>query len=93
MIRIYDKNEKDFQHNGYGILKDVLTCTCTEVLNGQYDIELEYPVNGTLIEYITEEKHHKSTSRKFKWRGPTLQDQTYIKATKENKSVRHAHLL
>ncbi len=55
MIRIYEKSETNFEHNGYGILKDVLTCTCTEVLNGQYDLELEYPVNGALIEYLVEE--------------------------------------
>lgn len=55
MIRIYEKSETTFKHNGYGILKDVLTCTCTEVLNGQYDLELEYPVNGALIEYLVEE--------------------------------------
>lgn len=55
MIRIYEKSETNFEHNGYGILKDVLTCTCTEVLNGQYDLELEYPINGALIEYLVEE--------------------------------------
>ena len=55
MIRLYDKNEKDFTHNGLGILKDVLTCTCTEVLNGKYDLELEYPIHGFLIENIVEE--------------------------------------
>lgn len=55
MIRIYDKNEANFLHNGIGILKDVLSCTCTEVLNGKYDIELEYPVSGFLVESIVEE--------------------------------------
>lgn len=55
MIRLYDKNEKDFTHNGLGILKDVLMCTCTEVLNGKYDLELEYPIHGFLIENIVEE--------------------------------------
>ena len=53
-IRV-QKNEVNFEHNGYGILRDVLTCTCTEVLNGQYDIELEYPIGGALIEYLIEE--------------------------------------
>ena len=55
MIRLYDKNEKDFNHNGIGILRDVLICSCTEVLNGKYDLELEYPISGFLVESIVEE--------------------------------------
>ena len=55
MIRLYDKGETTFQHNGIGILKDVISCTCTEVLNGQYDVEFEYPINGFLKEYILED--------------------------------------
>ena len=55
MIRLYDKKETNFQHNGIGILKDVISCTCTEVLNGKYDLEFEYPVSGAFIEKIVEE--------------------------------------
>lgn len=55
MIRIYDKLENNFQHNGLGILRDVISCTCSEVLNGKYDLEFEYPVGGFLIENIVEE--------------------------------------
>lgn len=55
MIRLYDKNETDFSHNGIGILKDVISCTCTEVLNGKYDLELEYAINGAFQEYLVEE--------------------------------------
>ena len=38
MIRLYERNETNFQHNGIGILKDVISCTCSEVLNGKYDL-------------------------------------------------------
>ena len=55
MIRLYDKKESNFQHNGIGILRDVISCTCTEVLNGKYDLEFEYPVSGAFIENIVEE--------------------------------------
>lgn len=55
MIRLYDKYETDFQHNGIGFLKDVISCVCTEVLNGKYELELEYPIGGFLIEKIVEE--------------------------------------
>lgn len=55
MIRIYDRNTKDFSNNGYGILKDIVSCECTEALNGQYDVEFEYLVNGYLVDKILEE--------------------------------------
>ena len=55
MIRIYDKNETDFTHNGIGILKDVISCTCKEELNGKYELEFEYQVGGAFFDYIVEE--------------------------------------
>lgn len=55
MIRIYNKNETNFNHNGYGILKDVISCICTEQLNGKYDLEFEYEIGGLNFEYILEE--------------------------------------
>lgn len=55
MIRVYKRDESNFEHNGLGVLKDVLSCTCTEVLNGKYDLELEYPISGFLIESLIEE--------------------------------------
>lgn len=54
-MKIYDRNEIDFNNNGYGYLKDVLSCTCEEALNGKYDLEFEYTINGFLYEYILEE--------------------------------------
>lgn len=55
MIRLYDRNEENFQHNGIGILRDVIACTCSEVLNGKYDLEFDYPIGGAFIESIVEE--------------------------------------
>lgn len=55
MIRLYERNENNFQHNGIGILKDVISCTCSEVLNGKYDLEFDYPMGGAFIESIVEE--------------------------------------
>ena len=48
MIRLYDKEETNFLNNGLGVLRDVISCTCVEVLNGKYDLEMEYAVNGFL---------------------------------------------
>lgn len=55
MIRLYERKETNFQHNGIGILKDVISCSCSEVLNGKYDLEFEYPITGAYIESIVEE--------------------------------------
>lgn len=54
-MRIYNKNEINFDNNGYGFLKDVLSCSCDEILNGKYDLEFEYKIDGFLSEYILEE--------------------------------------
>lgn len=55
MITIYNRNETNFLHNGYGVLKDIISCVCLEELNGKYDIEFEYKVGGINSEYIVEE--------------------------------------
>lgn len=55
MIRIYDKSETNFETNGIGVLKDVISCTCTEQLNGKYDLEFEYKIGGAFFENIVEE--------------------------------------
>lgn len=54
-MRIYGRNEIDFDNNGYGNLKDILSCTCEEYLNGKYDLEFEYKIKGYLSEFILEE--------------------------------------
>lgn len=55
MIRLYKRDETNFANNGIGILKDVISCTCSEVLNGKYDLEFEYPIGGAYVESLVEE--------------------------------------
>lgn len=43
---LYPANETDFTSNGLGGLNDAITCTVHEVLNGEYELEMEYPVTG-----------------------------------------------
>lgn len=52
---LYDKATTDFNNNGYGILRDALYASVTEVLNGEYSLSIEYPVGGILSEYLVEE--------------------------------------
>ena len=46
MIKLFDSSERSFNSNGLGVLSDVLTCTVKEELNGEYELEMIYPVNG-----------------------------------------------
>lgn len=45
MINLYDKNERSFATNGLVILSDCKSCFITEELNGQFELELEYPLD------------------------------------------------
>lgn len=42
----------NFDSNGVGILKDAISCEVTEELNGQYDLVMEYPIQGALASEI-----------------------------------------
>lgn len=54
MITIYNHLETNFNNNGFGILRDVISANIIEELNGQYELELEYPSNGFLADKIVE---------------------------------------
>lgn len=47
MIILYEENETDFQTLGYGVLKDAITCVVKEELNGSFELEMIYPVDGS----------------------------------------------
>ena len=53
MIILYDYTETSFTSNGLGCLNDALKCEVTEELNGNYELEMEYPVNGIHYSDIT----------------------------------------
>lgn len=46
MILLYDKTEKEFNTNGLGALPDFMSCDVSEEVNGPYEVEASYPVNG-----------------------------------------------
>ncbi|WP_147564965.1 phage tail spike protein [Clostridium tyrobutyricum] len=56
MICIYDKRttKGNFDNNGLGILGEAISCYITEELNGDYSLELEYPVNSKKSKYLEE---------------------------------------
>lgn len=46
MIILYEYTETAFTNNGLGCLNDATSCVIKETLNGEYELEMEYPVNG-----------------------------------------------
>lgn len=56
MICVYDRKtlKGQFDNNGLAVLNECTLLEVTEELNGQYDLELEYPVNSKKIQYLQE---------------------------------------
>nr|DAG47184.1 MAG TPA: tail protein [Caudoviricetes sp.] len=46
MIKLFESSERSFKSNGFGVLSDTLTCVVKETLNGEYELEMTYPVTG-----------------------------------------------
>lgn len=46
MMRLYDGGETAFDTNGLGALPDAVSCKVTEELNGSFELELQYPMDG-----------------------------------------------
>ena len=49
---LFAATETDFTHNGIGRLVDCLRCEVTEERNGMFEVEFDYPVNGSHFEDI-----------------------------------------
>lgn len=47
MIVLYDSKEQEFYTLGIGVLSDAISCIVTEGLNDSYELEMEYPINGS----------------------------------------------
>lgn len=57
MIPILYKNiEKDFVSNGLGGLSEATKCEVREERNGEYELEMEYPVSGSLFSEIKQRR-------------------------------------
>ena len=49
MIILYDTKELEFKTLGLGILRDAITVSVTEELNGLFELTMEYPIDGYLF--------------------------------------------
>ena len=46
MITLFESTEEEFTTNGLGNLPDAITCVVSEERNGEYELEMEYPLTG-----------------------------------------------
>lgn len=49
---LFDANETEFLTHGIGTLTDAFSCVVTEELNGSFELELEYPIDGIHAESL-----------------------------------------
>lgn len=49
---LFNASETNFSTNGLGRLTDAAACTVTEVLNGEFELSMQYPVSGRLYSDI-----------------------------------------
>ena len=46
LIRLFDASDNIFLSNGIGCLTDAISCVVTECRNGQFELEMTYPITG-----------------------------------------------
>lgn len=51
---LYGETETKFDHNGFGILGDCVSCDVTEEANGMFELSMVYPMDGIHYEYISD---------------------------------------
>lgn len=54
-MNIYLSDTSDFNNNGLGFLTDCLSASVVEEINGVYNLNIEYLLNGHLSEYLERE--------------------------------------
>ena len=53
---LYPAGETEFRNNGLGRLSEATKCLVTEERNGQYELEMQYPITGRHYKEIVEER-------------------------------------
>lgn len=48
IIRLFEDNDSDYSTHGLGVIQDAVSCEVNEELNGQFELTMEYPVDGAL---------------------------------------------
>lgn len=63
---LYESTETDFDHNGRGILGDCSYCIVTEEANGEFELSMQYPMDGIHFEDIRSRSIVKANIYKFR---------------------------
>lgn len=63
---LYSATETEFDHNGFGILGDCVSCEVTEEANGIFELSMKYPMDGIHFEDITDRSIIKSKVDQFR---------------------------
>lgn len=61
-ITVYDSKEIKFVNNGLAILEDCYRCEVEEVMNGLYNLELEYPTDDNKSKYLVKDNIIKAST-------------------------------
>ena len=52
--RIYLSTEENFEHNGLGVLRDIVECYVEEEHNSFFELVMKYRIGGVLFDYLDE---------------------------------------
>ncbi len=63
---LYGATETKFDHNGFGVLGDCISCEVTEEANGLFELSMQYPMDGIHIESITDRAIIKCKADQFR---------------------------
>lgn len=63
---LYHSTETNFNHNGYGILSSCVACEVTEEANGEFELFMQYPMDGIHFEYIASRSIIKAKPDQFR---------------------------
>ncbi len=70
MITLFESTSTEFTTNGLGNLNDAISCIVVEGLNGEYEIEMEYPITGVKYNDISLRQIIVAKPNPFKKRQP-----------------------
>ena len=63
---LYNATEKNFDHNGIGILSACVSCEATEEANGIFELAMQYPMDGIHYEDIADRAIIKAKADQFR---------------------------
>lgn len=63
---LYSSTETNFEHNGFGILSDCISCEVTEEANGIFELAITYPMDGIHYEDIADRTIIKAKADQFR---------------------------